>query len=207
MTKAKQRPYEWGCNNSERSLLWLLSKYSVWVKVKSCLRSLRINIAHSQRKGAHSKTFSCSQVNGRSWIPFFMSVCNKTSEHKPITQLLKSPPGFLPSHSADLSSSFSYNDCSRSIHRSSVFNKIIKKETIKGIIIVLIFKFCRINKTSKIFFWVMQFSCMVRKPLMVSESYWKICIIHFLYNMNICSQIIYSCQLMKSRHNLIKTSL
>ena len=122
----------------------------LWVKLKSYLRSLRINIAHSQRKGAHSKTFSCSQVNGRSWIPFFMSVCNKTLEHKPITQLLKSPLGFLPSHSADLSSSVSYNDCSRSIHGSSVFNKIIKKK-IKGIITVLIFKFCRINKT-KIFF-------------------------------------------------------
>lgn len=67
--------------------------------------------------------------------------------------------------------------------------------------------FCRINKTRKIFFWIIQFSCMVRKPLMFSESYWKICIIHFLYNMNICSWIIYSCQLMKSRYNLIKTSL
>lgn len=100
----------------------------LWVKLKSCLRSLRINIAYSQRKGAHSKTFSYSQVNGRSWIPFFMSVRNKTSEYKPITQLLKSPPGFLPSHSADLSSSFSYNDCSRSMHGSSVFNKIIKKK-------------------------------------------------------------------------------
>ena len=104
----------------------------MWVKLTSCLRSLRINIAYSQRKGAHSKTFSCSQVNGRSWIPFFMSVRNKTSEYKPITQLLKSPPGFLPSHSADLSSSFSYNDCSRSIHGSSVFNKIIKKKNNQG---------------------------------------------------------------------------
>ena len=183
----------------------------LWVKLKTHLRSLGINIVHSQRKGAHSKTFSCSEASGRSWIPFFMSVRNKTSEHKPITQLLKSPPGFLPNHSADLSLSLSYNDCSRSICGSSVFNKIVKKKkthkTIKDIIIVSILKFCRINKTRKIFFWINQFSCMVRKPLMASENYWGICIIHFLHDVNICSRIIYSCQLIKSRYDLNETSL